>query len=103
MAKQAEAMNFPNKEKNSCRALTYGGKLCCKLQKGLSRCCFVYLWGGDVWEHDASQDAGDSTEELAERQDRPPAPAVHHEDAEEVARYLDDDAQAEVGVRTASQ
>ena len=40
---------------------------------------------------------------MAERQNRPPAPAVHHEDAEEVAGDLDNDAQAEVGVRAAGQ
>ena len=35
---------------------------------------------------------------LAEGQDGSPAPAVHHEDAEDVAGNLNEDAQEEVGV-----
>ena len=35
---------------------------------------------------------------LTEGQDGSPAPAVHHEDAEDVAGNLDEDAQEEVGV-----
>ena len=40
----------------------------------------------------------DSSYYLTEGQDRSPAPAVHHQDAEDVAWDLDEDAQEEVGV-----
>ena len=41
--------------------------------------------------------------DLAEGEDGPPAPAVHHQDAEHVARDLDEDAQEEVGVWVAGE
>ena len=40
---------------------------------------------------------------LTEGQDGSPAPAVHHQDAEDVARDLDEDAQEEVGVGIARE
>ena len=45
----------------------------------------------------------DSSRYLTEGQDRSPAPAVHHQDAEDVARDLDEDAQEEVGVGIARE
>ena len=45
----------------------------------------------------------DSSHYLTEGQDRSPAPAVHHQDAEHVAGDLDQDAQEEVGVWVAGE